>query len=75
MFKYGIFLPAKTPKAIVDKFSRDLRTVLASPELKQRMQAYGMTLTGSTPEALAELMKTDSARWTKVIRDNNIKVN
>lgn len=72
---YGIFLPAKTPKAIVDKFSRDLRTVLASPELKQRMQAYGMTLTGSTPEALAELMKTDSARWTKVIRDNNIKVN
>lgn len=72
---FGIFLPAKTPKAIVDKFSRDLRTVLAKPELKQRMQEYGMTMTGSTPEALTELMKTDSARWTKVIRDNNIKVN
>lgn len=72
---FGIFLPAKTPKAIVDKFSRDLRTVLAKPELKQRMQEYGMTLTGSTPEALTELMKNDSVRWTKVIRDNNIKVN
>jgi tripartite-type tricarboxylate transporter receptor subunit TctC len=72
---YGMFLPAGTPAAIVEKFSRDLRTVLAKPELKRRMQDYGIVMTGTTPQELAEMMRTDSARWAKVIREKNIQAN
>jgi tripartite-type tricarboxylate transporter receptor subunit TctC len=72
---YGMFLPARTPKAVVDKFSRDLRTVLANPEIKRRMQEYGITMTGTTQQELAETMKADSVRWTRVIREKNIQAN
>jgi len=71
---YAVFLPAKTPKHIVQKFSNDLKIVLAKPEIRQRMQDYGITMTGTTPEELGEMMKVDSARWTKVIQEKHIRL-
>ncbi|QKH36887.1 tripartite tricarboxylate transporter substrate binding protein [Achromobacter pestifer] len=72
---YGLLLPAKTPPEVVDKFSRDLNAVLKQPDFRQRMQTYGIKLTGTTPAEFSEIIKSDYARWTKVIRDNNIKAN
>ncbi|MOA52274.1 Tripartite tricarboxylate transporter family receptor [compost metagenome] len=72
---FGMLLPAKTPRDIVEKFSRDLNTVLAQPELRERMQTYGISITGTSPEAFASIIKSDNARWGKVIRDKNIKAN
>lgn len=70
---YGMLLPAKTPREVTDKFSADLNKVLADPDLKKRMAEYGINLTGTTPAAFAEIVKSDSARWTKVIREKHIK--
>lgn len=72
---YGLLLPAKTPRDVIGKFSRDLNTVLAQPELRERMQAYGINLTGTSPEAFSGIVQGDYARWTKVIHDKNIKTN
>lgn len=70
---YGVLLPSKTPVEITNKFSADLNKVLAEPDLQKRMAEYGIKLTGTTPAAFAEIVKGDSIRWTKVIRDKNIK--
>lgn len=71
---YGVLLPARTPKDVVQKFSRDLNSVLGKPEIKQRMMEYGITLTGTTPEAFDKILRADFARWDTVIRKNKIEV-
>ncbi|ODV41966.1 ABC transporter substrate-binding protein [Cupriavidus sp. UYMMa02A] len=70
---YGLLLPARTPKEITQKFSRDLNAVLRMPEINRRMTEYGITLTGTTPEAFDKIMREDFARWNKVIREKNIQ--
>lgn len=70
---YGMLLPAKTPREVVEKFSRDLNKVLADPELRKRMLDYGISLTGTTPDAFAAIIRSDQARWTEVIHDKKIK--
>ncbi|MHA7598456.1 Bug family tripartite tricarboxylate transporter substrate binding protein [Alicycliphilus sp. T452] len=70
---FGMLLPAKTSPAIVQKFNQGLNQVLANPDLNNRMAEYGISLRGSTPEQLAALMKSDMERFTKVIREKNIR--
>lgn len=70
---YGMLLPAKTPRDVVEKFSRDLNKVLSDPELRKRMQDYGINLTGTTPDEFATIIRNDLARWIKVIQDKKIK--
>ncbi|NYT62487.1 tripartite tricarboxylate transporter substrate binding protein [Alcaligenaceae bacterium] len=72
---YGLLLPAKTPVDIVEKFSRDLNTVLALPEMQEKMDTYGIRLVKSNPEAFAQLIKDDFERWGKVIRDKKLQAN
>jgi tripartite-type tricarboxylate transporter receptor subunit TctC len=69
----AFFLPANTPKAIVDKLNADLNTVLANPEVKDKFAKIGMQPAPGTPDELAATLRADLARWTKVARDANIK--
>ncbi|MGH8789005.1 MAG: Bug family tripartite tricarboxylate transporter substrate binding protein [Cupriavidus necator] len=71
---FGLFLPAATPRAIVDKYSADVNRVLAQPDIRKRMNDMGIVLTGSTPDAFAQTVQADYARWGKVIRTNNIRL-
>lgn len=72
---YGILLPSKTPRDVIEKFSRDLNTVLSQVEFKEKMKNYGIDITGTTPEGFSNIIKSDYARWGKVIREKNIKAN
>ena len=69
----GVFLPANAPKEIVAKLNADIAKVLNAADVKTTLALQGIEPAVSTPEALANTIREDHARWGKVIRDANIK--
>ena len=69
----AFFLPAKTPQAIVDKQSAELIKVLQNPDVRESFSKLGMQAVSNTPDELGVLTKTELAKWTKVVREANIK--
>lgn len=65
---YAIFAPAKTPKDIVRKLNEDLVKVIRSPEVRNNLEAQGYTVNGTSTEELAQLVKSDLAKWSRVIK-------
>lgn len=70
----AFYLPANTPKAIADKLNADLNRMLANPEIREKFARIGMQAAPGTPEELAATLRADLARWTRVVKDANIKV-
>ena len=71
---HGILAPAGTPKAHIDKLAAEIRRILALPDIKEKLLALGVEPFISTPEQFAALMKKDMAKWAKVIKASNIKM-
>ena len=69
----AFFLPAKTPQAIVDKQSAELIKVIQNPEVRESFSKLGMQAVSNTPDELVVLTKTELAKWTKVVKEANIK--
>lgn len=70
----GMFAPAGTPKAIVDKISADMGRVLTTPEIVERLTNMGQEPFVSSAEQFAALLQSELARYAKIIKDANIKV-
>jgi tripartite-type tricarboxylate transporter receptor subunit TctC len=70
---YALYAPAGTPKAIVARLNKETNAVLVLADLRARLAEIGIDITGSTPEALQAEVKAEIAKWTKVIKDANIK--
>jgi tripartite-type tricarboxylate transporter receptor subunit TctC len=68
----GAFAPAGTPKEIVAKINRELVRMLAEPEIRARILREGADPVGSTPEAFAQRVKDEIAKWSKVIKQAGI---
>jgi len=71
---FATFMPAGTPAPIVEKLGKTLNEAMNDPEVKKRLSAIGAEPIGSTPQALAAHLKTETDRWTKLIKESNIKV-
>jgi tripartite-type tricarboxylate transporter receptor subunit TctC len=71
---YGLLAPARTPRTIVMRVNADLNKVLAQPELAQRLLSQGIEASGSTPEALGEMIRAETERWRKVIKSSGIAI-
>jgi tripartite-type tricarboxylate transporter receptor subunit TctC len=71
---YGVFLPANTPREIVDRLGRAVLEVAADAKYRGKLDGIGAVPTGATGEALGHSMKTDYQQWKEVIRAKNIKV-
>jgi tripartite-type tricarboxylate transporter receptor subunit TctC len=69
----GVFAPARTPKDIIAVLNREIARALASPDIKERFATLGFVPVGSSPEALAALIRSDMETWGKVIRAGNLK--
>lgn len=69
----GVFAPAKTPRAIVERLNADMRRVLNSPPVKQRITSSGAEVVAGTPAEFAKRIKTDVAVLGKVIRAAGIR--
>jgi tripartite-type tricarboxylate transporter receptor subunit TctC len=63
----AIAAPARTPRAVVDRLHQAIGVALASPEVKRRLEAAGVTARGSTPEEMRQLVVSDIAKWRRVI--------
>jgi len=71
---YGILAPAATPSAIIDKLSAETAKVLAVPEIKDKLLSQGLDAFISTPAQFATLIKADIAKFGKVVKAANIKM-
>ena len=69
-----ISVPAKTPQAVIDRLNRDINAVLESPELKEQLAASGVVPQGSTPAEMAALIRSEAAKWNKVIEVSGAKL-
>lgn len=70
----GMFLPAGTPQAIVNKLQAEVAKALAFPDVKERLATMGAEPVGNTPEQFAAFVKAEMAKWAKVVKDAGIKV-
>lgn len=70
---YGLLAPGKTPRTIVNRLNAELRQVLADPETRGRFQAHGMDPAPGTAEEFTALIRSEIAKWTKVVRAAGIK--
>ena len=70
---YAIFVPAKTPKAIIDKLNKALNEVVSDPEIREKLLAQGAEGVGGTPEKLGQAVATEIPKWIKLAKDANIK--
>ena len=65
---YGIFAPAKTPKAVIEKLNKALNQVLSDKEIEKRIEDHGADVETSTPEQLGALVKSELAKWKGVVQ-------
>lgn len=68
----GLAAPAKTPPAVIERLSREVRAALAQPDVKQRLLELNLTAQGSTPAQLGEHLAADIHRWSEVINRAHI---
>ena len=71
--QFGIAAPAGTPAAIVNKLNAALKTILSQQDTKDSMLAQGVIANYTTPEEAVVALRSESAKWAKVIRDGNIQ--
>jgi len=71
---HGLFVPAGTPPAIVDKLAADFAKVLAMPEVRKKLIDIGLEPIGNSPAEFAAIVRKDHAKWGEVIRKANIKL-
>jgi tripartite-type tricarboxylate transporter receptor subunit TctC len=72
---YGLFAPAKTPRAIVDRLSKEMAVVLGMPDLKQRVELRGSVTKPSTPQQFEQFVRAEVKKIDKAIKDGGIKLN
>jgi tripartite-type tricarboxylate transporter receptor subunit TctC len=70
---YGLFAPAGTPSAVVDRLAKAAMETVADPQLNKRLSDMGLEPTGWSPERLAAIMKADYERWGPPIRASGFK--
>jgi tripartite-type tricarboxylate transporter receptor subunit TctC len=63
----GLAVPAKTPRDVVLRLSREIQAVMEMPEVKKRLSEVNLYAQGSTPEQAADILAQDVRRWGDVI--------
>src|SRR3979490_2763216 len=68
----AVAAPTRTPRAVIDRLNREINAAVGAPEMKQRLQDLGVDAQGSTPEALRDLLVSETAKWKKVVEGAKI---
>ncbi len=71
---FGLLAPAGTPKAIVDQLAIETARILKLPDVSKRISELGAEPVGSTPAEFTALIKSEIAKWAKVIKDANVEL-
>jgi tripartite-type tricarboxylate transporter receptor subunit TctC len=70
---FGLLAPARTPAPIIAKVQQQAVAIAALPDVREKLLQLGLDTTADGPDALAQIIKADTAKWAKVIKDANIK--
>lgn len=71
---FGLFAPAGTPKNIVTRVNTALNQALQSPDLVKLLNSRGADAVGGTPESFSRMVKTDYAKWAKIVKESGARV-
>ena len=71
---WGVVVPARTPQPVITKLNAELVKILSQPDVRERLMREGADPASTTPQAFATYMRTEVAKWSKVIKDANIRV-
>jgi tripartite-type tricarboxylate transporter receptor subunit TctC len=71
---YGIFAPAKTPRTLIARLNTEIVKAMETPDIKDRFTALGGDPDPGTPEELRAYMANESAKWAKIIKAANIRI-
>ena len=71
---YGLLLPAATPRDIVARINADYNKVLAAADVQERLLVSGFEPLGGTPQKFADYLRSETRKWTKVVREANIRI-
>jgi len=70
----AFFVPAKTPKAIVDRLSTELRKIAADPAIRSQFASRGLYITSTTPEAFATKVAAETAKWSELAQASGARM-
>ncbi len=70
---FGLFVPAGTPAAIIEKLHRETVKIMALPDVHDKLHAIGILPLGNTPTEFADVIKTETPYWAHVIKDAGIR--
>lgn len=71
---YGISGPGKLPAPIAARMNKDINTVLAMADVREKFDAFGVEDGGGSPDKFAELVRSEIAKWAKVAQEANVRV-
>lgn len=72
---YGVAAPAGTPKEIIKKLHAEIVRIIKLPEVRERLASEGADFVGDTPEELTAFVKSEIAKWARVVKQAGMKVN
>jgi tripartite-type tricarboxylate transporter receptor subunit TctC len=72
---FGLVAPKGTPKPIVNKLNQALNKALQDPEISEKITSQGNIIGAGSPEAFAAFIALESARWSRIVRENKIEAN
>jgi tripartite-type tricarboxylate transporter receptor subunit TctC len=70
----ALFAPPNTPKQVVERLNAEARKAVQDPAVQERLKTFSATVVGSTPEALAEHVKTEIGKWTPVVKEAGVQI-
>ncbi len=71
---FGLFAPAGTPEAVVQRLNREYGAALAEPAVRDRLLEQGFIIDGGSPQDLTRLVASERERWTRVVKASGMKV-
>ncbi|MEO5677909.1 MAG: tripartite tricarboxylate transporter substrate binding protein [Usitatibacter sp.] len=69
---YSFVAPAGTPQAVVDRLNKEISEIVSTPAMQEKLRGQGLEPDAMTPEEIASLFKSETAKWAKVIKDAKI---
>jgi tripartite-type tricarboxylate transporter receptor subunit TctC len=71
---YGLAGPAKLPAHVTEKVNRDVNTILAMPDVQEKLDAYGAEDGGGSAQKFAAFIRAEQDKWAKVVKDADVKL-
>jgi tripartite-type tricarboxylate transporter receptor subunit TctC len=72
---YGVFVPARTPGAIVQQLNAELVKVVQSPAIREQLLKVAVEALADTPGSFAAVVKAEVAKWARVVEESGARIN